>query len=167
MNELPQPTYQLSAPAAGWWKAPSSLGTDPVFLRVPETCRAAAIGVYISSIGWCLNHNAQNGWIPAAAVVGGQVVAALRQDLEAAAAGLVKAGVWCEVELEGLPGYVVAGAAKAVAERYARQESARQAGITSREVSAARAPSPSKYPPKKTAPDPNKWVDWSKETGEL
>lgn len=163
---LPQPTRGLQTETAGWWKAPSSLGTDPVFLRVPDAVRLSAIALHACSIGWALNHDARDGWIPAAAVQYGQIVAAPPETLVEAADGLVQGGLWVPAEKDGLPGFVVAGAALSVEQRFARQESARQAGITS---AATRPVGTSKFsPPKKRIdPDANRAIDWSKVSEEL
>jgi hypothetical protein len=160
---LPQPIRGLQTQAAGWWKAPSSLGTDPSFLRLPDETRLAAIALHTCAIGWCLNHDARDGWIPAAAVQYGQVVAAPPSALLLAADGLVDAGLWTRAEKDGLSGYVVAGAATSVEQRFARQESARQAGITS----AASRPVGQPKPSGRNKIDPNQSVDWSKESTEL
>lgn len=164
-QELPQPTYELNTPAAGWWKAPAAIGSDPIFLRVTDELRMAAVALHVSTLGWALNHAATLGWIPGPAVLGGQVIAAPRQQLEEAAAALIGAGLWVAVEVDGLAGYVVAGAARAVKERFARQVSASNAGRTSQSNQAKSTPS--RYPTKAMKPDPDRYVDWSKETGEL
>lgn len=164
-QDLPQPTYELKTPAAGWWKAPAAIGSDPIFLRVPDELRMSAVALHVSALGWALNHAATLGWIPGPAVLGGQVIAAPRDQLEGASAALIGAGLWVSVEMDGLAGYVVAGAAKAVQERFARQNSASNAGRTSQSNQARAAAS--RYPTKPRTPDPNKYVDWSKETGEL
>lgn len=165
-TELPQPTFELNTPAAGWWKAPSALGTDPVFLRVEDRHRLASIGLYVASIGWALNHAAKNGWIPEPAVTGGQLTAAPRDQLVEVAEALVAAGIWARCELDGMAGFVIAGASKAVEERFARQNSASKAGKASAQSGSQKAPT-SKYPTRPVTPDPNKYVDWSKESGEL
>lgn len=163
---LPQPLRGLQTETAGWWKAPSSLGTDPAFLRVPDEIRLSAIALHACSIGWCLNHDARDGWIPSVAVKYGQVVAAPPETLVKAAEGLVQAELWIHAEKDGLPGFVVSGAALSVEQRFARQESARQAGITS--VS-SRPVGTSKFPPskKRIDPDANRDIDWSKVGEEL
>lgn len=162
-RQMPKPQYQPETPQSGWWKSPASLATDPVFLRVEDQYRLAAVGLYTASIGWSLTHNAQDGWLPAAAVYCGQVCAAPRQELENVSAALVVAGLWCEASLDGIDGFVVAGAEKAVQERYARQVSASNAGKASH---GAKSPAP-RWPQRPEKPDANRAVDWSKETGEL
>lgn len=162
-RQLPKPQYQPETPMSGWWKSPASLATDPVFLRVEDQYRLAAVGLYTASVGWSLTHNAEGGWIPSAAVYCGQVCAAPRKELEEVASALVSAGIWCEASLDGIDGFVVAGAEKAVQERYARQVSASNAGKASQ---GAKSPSP-RWPQRPERPDANKSVDWSKETGEL
>lgn len=162
MNQ-PEPTRKLQTQAAGWWKAPSSLGTDPAFLRVPDETRLAAIALHACAIGWCLNHDARDGWIPTAAVQYGQVVAAPPNLLLKAAEGLVQAGLWSTADRDGLNGFVVGGAADSVEQRFARQESARQAGLTS---AATRPVGQPKAQPKNKI-DANKFVDWSQESTEL
>ena len=161
LMDLPQPIRTLQTQAAGWWKAPASLGTDPAFLRVPDEIRVAAVGLHVGAVGWCLNHDARDGWIPEAAVLSGQVVPSLREILLDVCEGLVLAGLWIRASKEGMEGFVVAGAEQSVRERFARQESARQAGITSREVASQRSPD------KRKRVDANNYVDWSKEDGTL
>lgn len=165
--ELPQPTYRLDTPASGWWKAPSAIGTDPVFLRVEEEHRLAAVGVYIASIGWCLMHNSRDGWLPAAAVTSGQVIAGDREQLLKTAAALVAAGIWARANVDGLDGFVVAGASKAVEERFARQENARKAGQTSAQAKSTNSAPVREYAKRPGRIDANAAVDWSKQTGEL
>lgn len=156
MNDLstPQPTYELTTPAAGWFKMPAAIGSDPVFLRAPAPVRMACIGLYCSSIGWALNHNAQKGWVPEEAVLFGQVVAAPRDLVMEVIQALVHAGLWLPFEMDGIRGYVVAGAAVAVQERFARQASASKAGTMSRENA-------NKNVPRKPRIDANAQVDWS------
>jgi hypothetical protein len=164
-NELPTPTYKLTTPAAGWFKTPAAIGSDQVFLRVPDELRLGAVGLFISSLGWALNHNAQNGWIPAPAVLGGQLTAAPREQLVATAEALVQAGLWAKVAIDGLDGFVVSGAAQAVQERFARQQSASRAGQSSQSVQQARSVSATFS--KAGKPNPDAKVDWSRVSEEL
>ena len=161
-RELPQPQYQPSTPPSGWWKAPSSLATDPVFLRVPDELRLAAVGAYTAAVGWCVQHEAAEGWIPNAAIMYGQVCAAPTEQLRTVVDALVTAGLLLAVELDGMKGYVVAGAVKAVTERFARQKSASNAGTRSAEVAAEKQ---NRYPQRRPKIDANTPVDWSKEDG--
>lgn len=162
-RKLPQPQYQPATPPSGWWKSPASLATDPVFLRVPDEHRLAAVGLYTAAVGWTLTHDAGEGWVPAAALLYGQVCAAPSEQLRVVAESLVTAGIFVEVELDGMAGYIVAGAAKAISERFARQQSASAAGKASAEAQASgRTPTPSKYPGRPPRIDPDKPVDWSK-----
>lgn len=156
-DNLPQPSYVLTTPAAGWFKTPAALGTDPVFLRTPDELRIACIGLFCSSIGWALNHNAKNGWIPEPAISFGQVIAAPSNQLQEVAAALVHAGLWLPLELDGIRGFVVAGAATAVQERFARQASASNAGRTSQMSQNAKS-----APNGKKKIDANDPTDWSK-----
>lgn len=167
-RQLPQPQYQPATPSSGWWKSPASLATDPVFLRVqPDELRLASVGLYTAAVGWTLSHDAAEGWIPTAALLYGQVCAAPTDQLRQVTDALVAAGLFVEVELDGMEGVIVAGAAKAHAERYARQQSAANAGRASAEAAAGKEASSSKYPPRPRRFDANTPVDWSKETGEL
>lgn len=163
-DNLPQPNFILTTPAAGWFKTPAAIGSDQVFLRVPDSLRLSAVGLFISSIGWALNHNAQNGWIPAAAVHGGQLTAAPRDQLLLVSESLVGAGLWLPLTIDGLDGYVVAGAATAVKERFARQLSASNAGKASQ---AGGAPTYGRFPQKARRVDPDAKVDWSAVSTEL
>jgi hypothetical protein len=163
-NELPSPTYKLTTPAAGWFKTPAAIGSDQVFLRVPDELRLAAVGLFIASIGWALNHNAQNGWIPAPAVLGGQLTAAPRDLLQATSEALVNAGLWATASIDGLDGFVVSGAAVAVQERFARQQSASKAGQSSQNVQQTRQTTP--YV-KASKPNPDAKVDWSRVSEEI
>lgn len=166
-TELPQPTYRIDTPAAGWWKAPSSIGTDPAFLRVDEKYRLGAVGLYISSIGWCQVHNSSNGWVPKAAILSGQVIAGEKQQLVETAEALVLAGIWSEARLEGLEGFVVAGAAKAVQERFARQENARRAGQVSAQMKTSQSGDQREYKKRSQRVDANTKVDWTSVSSEL
>lgn len=169
-DELPQPVHQPATPPAGWWKSPASLATDPVFLRVDDPHRLAAIGLYTAAIGWTLTHSSNQGWVPAAALLYGQVCAAPQQQVQAVLDALVAAGLFLPTVVDGMNGYVVAGAKKAVQERFARQESASGAGRKSQE---ARSEKSAETEPRKFDRqgrqifDANRKVDWSKETGEL
>jgi hypothetical protein len=165
-DNLPQPTFVLTTPAAGWFKAPSAIGSDQVFLRVSDDLRLAAVGLFISSIGWALNHNAQNGWVPAPAVHGGQLTAAPRELLVRVSEALVGAGLWLPLTIDGLDGFVVAGAAVAVQERFARQANASKAGQTSQQNQGSRFTS-QRFPAKPNKPDPDAKVDWSRVSEEL
>jgi len=165
-NELPVPAYKLTTPAAGWFKTPAAIGSDQVFLRVPDDLRLGAVGLFISSLGWALNHNAQNGWIPAPAVYFGQLTAAPREQLEATAEALVVAGLWAKASIDGLEGFVVAGAQQAVQERFARQQSASRAGQSSQVVQAKKDPV-NRFPPRTEKPNPDKPVDWSSVSEDL
>jgi hypothetical protein len=159
-DNLPQPTFVLTTPAAGWFKTPAAIGSDQVFLRVSDDLRLAAVGLFVSSIGWALNHNAQNGWVPAPAVHGGQLTAAPRELLVEVSEALVGAGMWLPLTIDGLDGYVVAGAALAVQERFARQSSASKAGQTSQLNQGSRVTS-QRFPAKTNKPNPDSKVDWS------
>ena len=161
-RQLPQPQYQPSTPLSGWWKAPASLATDPVFLRVPDEHRLAAVGTYAAAVGWCVQHEAAEGWIPNAAIMYGQVCAAPTEQLRDVVDALVTAGLLAAVELDGMKGYVVAGAVKAVTDRFARQKSASDAGKKSAEAAAEKM---DRYPPRRPKIDANAPVDWSKEDG--
>jgi hypothetical protein len=169
-DELPQPLYQPATPPAGWWKSPASLATDPAFLRVDTEHRLAAIGLYTAAIGWTLTHSSAQGWVPAAAMLYGQVCAAPQQQVQAVLDALVSGGLFLPASVDGMNGYVVAGARKAVQERFARQESASGAGKRSQE---ARTGKPAEVDPPKfdrqgrRVLDANRKVDWSKETGDL
>lgn len=154
--QLPKPTHEPSTPKAGWWKAPASLATDPVFLRVSTTHRLSAVGLHAAATGWCLNNNSTDGWIPCDAVLCGQVCAAPSAQLGEVATELVKAGIWAEAEKDGIDGYVVAGAAQYVEERFARQASASNAGMKSQQVQASRSG--------KLRINPDAPTDWSKES---
>jgi len=173
-NQIPKPLHGPSQPQSGWWKAPASLATDPVFLRVSDEHRLGAVATYTALIGWCLTHNSKEGWVPAPAISYGQVLAAPREQLEAATAALVEAGILTPVDLGGVPGYVVAGAAKAVEERYNRQASAANAGKTSAENKKAanqgqsrNAVTLDRYGRKRFDPDANTDLDWSTISEEL
>jgi hypothetical protein len=150
----PQPTYELTTPDAGWFKMPAAIGSDPVFLRAPAQMRMACIGMYCASIGWALNHNAQKGWIPEEAILYGQVVAAPSDMVMEVIQSLVTAGLWLPLEMDGIRGYVVAGAALAVQQRFARQSSASKAGTMSRENALRKSE-------RKPRIDANAPVDWS------
>lgn len=163
-RQLPQPQYQPSTPPSGWWKAPSSLATDPVFLRVPDEHRLAAVGTYAAAVGWCVQHEAAEGWIPNAAIMYGQVCAAPTEQLRTVVDALVTAGLLVAVELDGMKGYVVAGAVKAVTERFARQQSAANAGTKSAEAAAEKR---ERQQLRRPRIDANAPVDWSKEDGTL
>jgi hypothetical protein len=161
----PTPTHSPSMPQSGWWKCPQSLATDPVFLRIEDEQRIASVAVYVASLGWCLTHNSSEGWVPSAAVSYGQVLAGPRDQLNAAAEALVGAGLFAIAEVNGMSGYVVAGAAHAVAERYKRQASAAEAGRASQaSQSANRSPSTYRRPSK---PNPDAPVDWSQVSTDL
>lgn len=162
----PKPLHQPETPQSGWWKSPASLATDPVFLRVKDQYRLASVGLYTASVGWSLTHNAKEGWIPSAAVYCGQLCAAPRQELEEVAAALVAAGLWCEATVDGIDGFVVAGAEKAVQERFARQLSASNAGKASQQSGQPRSTG-SRWPQRPPKPDANSSVDWSQISGEL
>lgn len=166
-RNLPQPQYQPATPLSGWWKSPASLATDPVFLRVKDEHRLAAVGLYTAAVGWTLTHDASEGWVPAAALLCGQVCAAPREQLEAVTKALVEAGIFVECELDAMNGFIVAGAAKAISERFARQSNASAAGKASAEAQANVRSTPSKYPPRPPRIDPDKPVDWSKVSDEL
>ena len=159
-DDLPQPAFLLTTPAAGWFKVPAAIGSDQVFLRVKAPQRLAAVGLFIGSIGWALNHNAKNGWIPAEAVHGGQLVAAPHDLLVQISEALVDAGLWMPVSVEGLDGYVVAGAATAVQERFARQTSASRAGQASQQAQNANVPR-GNFGARPSKPNPDNKVDWS------
>lgn len=159
---LPAPQHSPSTPPAGWWKSPASLATDPVFLRVSDDQRLAAVGLYTAAVGWSLTHENPEGWIPAAALFCGQVCAAPSEQLREVARELVDAGIFAAAVMHDMDGFVVAGAAKAISERFARQQSAANAGRASAEAQASTRYSSS---PRKI--DANKPVDWSKQTGEL
>jgi hypothetical protein len=161
---LPTPPHAPSTPQSGWWKSPASLATDPVFLRVSDEHRLAAVGLYTAALGWTLTHNSEEGWVPAAALFHGQVCAAPADQLRTVANELVDAGIFSAGVLGDMDGFVVAGADKAIRERFARQLSASAAGKASAEAQASARPTAQKYP---TKIDANKPVDWSKETGEL
>lgn len=166
-HSSPTPTHSPSMPQSGWWKCPQSLATDPVFLRVEDSQRIAAVGVYVASLGWCLTHTSTDGWVPTAAVSYGQVLAGPREQLDAAAAALVGAGLFAIAEVNGMNGYVVAGAAHAVAERYKRQASAAEAGRASQaSQGASRTPSTSPYR-RPSKPNPDAPVDWSQVSTDL
>ena len=166
-EQLPIPPNAPSAPPSGWWKSPASLATDPVFLRVSDEHRLAAVGLYTAAVGWTLTHESAEGWLPTAALYYGQVCAAPSEQLRAVAAELVKAGIFAEAVHGGMEGFTIAGAAKAIKERFARQVSASNAGKASAEAQAnGRPPAPQNYVrPWKSYDLPK--VDWSKETGEL
>ena len=167
-RNLPQPQYSPATPSSGWWKSPASLATDPVFLRVSDAHRLAAVGLYTAAVGWTLTHDASEGWVPAAALLYGQVCAAPREQLEAVTAELVKAGIFVECEMDAMKGFIVAGAAKAIRERFARQLSASTAGKASADAQASTRTAPaSKFPPRPAKIDPDKSVDWSKVSEEL
>lgn len=165
-NSIRKPAFQPETPQSGWWKSPASLATDPVFLRVEEKYRLASVGLYSAAIGWALTHNAEDGWVPAAAIVCGQVCAAPREELEAVAKALLAAGIWCEAVVGGIEGFVVAGAEKAVRERYARQISASNAGKASQQKQEP-ANTYNKWPKKPQRIDPDRPVDWSQVSDEL
>lgn len=165
-NELRQPALQPATPQSGWWKSPASLATDPVFLRVTEKYRLAAVGLHTAAIGWALTHNAEDGWVPVAAVVCGQVCAAPREELENVAKAIVTAGIWCEAVVNGIEGFVVAGAEKAVRERYARQVSASNAGRAS-QTQHGSSTANNRWPKRQQKIDPDRQVDWSQVSEEL
>ena len=169
-DELPQPLYQPAAPPAGWWKSPASLATDPVFLRVADEHRLAAIGLYTAAIGWTLTHNSNQGWVPTAALLYGQVCAAPQAQVQSVLDALVVAGVFLPAESDGMVGYVVAGARKAVQERFARQESASGAGKRSQESRADKTESSNQTRYDRSGRkiiDANAKTDWSKVSTEL
>ena len=165
-DDLPQPQFQPATPPAGWWKSPASLATDPVFLRVSDEHRLAAVGLYTAAVGWTLTHSSREGWVPAAALLYGQVCAAPQAQVQAVLDALVAAGVFLPTVVDGMNGYVVAGARKAVQERFARQESAAGAGRKSQEQRGDSAPA-SKFPKPKPRIDANTPVDWSMVSAEL
>jgi hypothetical protein len=166
-DDLPQPQFQPATPPAGWWKSPASLATDPVFLRVPDTDRLAAIGAYTASVGWTITHSSEQGWVPAAALLYGQVCPAPQDQMARAIEGLVSAGLFLPTDVDGMGGYVVAGAKKAVEERFARQKSAAGAGHQSQKQRSEADESVKRYPPSKKRIDANAPVDWSKVSSEL
>ena len=161
---LPQPQHQPSRPPSGWWRAPASLATDPVFLRIPDELRLAAVGAYLAAVGWCVQHEAAEGWIPKAAVMYGQMCAAPSEQLKTVIEALVSGGLLAAAAVDGMDGYVVAGAANAVSDRFARQQSASNAGKASAEAASSKS---HRYPPKRPTIDANAQVDWSQETGIL
>ena len=165
-NIQPEPTHTPSMPQSGWWKCPQSLATDPVFLRVEDDQRLPAVGLYVACIGWTLTHNSVDGWLPVAAVTYGQVLAAPSNQLVAAAGALLKAGLIVPAQVNGMDGYIVAGASRAVAERYRRQESAAEAGRASQQKQGGERQGGNKLPPKNKI-DPNAAVDWSKVSTDL
>jgi hypothetical protein len=79
---------------------------------------------------------------------------------------LVGAGLWLPLTIDGLDGYVVAGAAVAVQERFARQSSASKAGQTSQQNQGSRVTS-QRFPTKPPKPNPDSKVDWSQVSEEL
>lgn len=157
-SELPQPRFAPKTPASGWWKAPATLATDPVFLRISDQIRLEAIAVYISAVGWALVHNAEDGWIPEAALFYGQACPAPMDRLKIAATQLVTAGIISECSVDGIPGFVISGASKVVKERFARQEAASTAGKASAEAQTKSG----RYGPQKVGKiDANRPTDWS------
>lgn len=162
---IPVPRYAPATPQSGWWKSPASLATDPVFLRVSDEHRLAAVGLYSAAVGWTLTHDSSEGWVPAAALIYGQVCAAPAEQLRVVATELVDAGIFAAAVMHDMDGYIVAGADKAIKERFARQASASTAGKASAEAQAStRTIAPSRSNGKIDANNP---VDWSKVTGEL
>ena len=163
-NQLPQPPFAPKSPASGWWKVPATLATDPVFLRISDENRLEAIAVYLSAVGWALSHNAEDGWMPSAALLYGQACPAPTNKLKVAAEELAAAGIILECSVDGIPGYVIAGASKAVKERFARQEAASTAGKASAE---AQVKSGRYFAPKQGKIDANRPTDWSNVAEEL
>lgn len=165
---MTNPLVAPAMPPSGWWKSPSTLGTDVVFLRVSSEHRLAAVGLYTSSVGWALTHDSSDGWIPAEAIYFGQVCSAPESLLRTVADQLVTAGVFRAEARGGLDGYIVAGAVKAIDERFARKESASAAGKKSQQSRLPNAEAQvrvDKYGNRRI--DPNMPVDWSQVSGEL
>lgn len=162
-ENINQPLFSPRTPASGWWKAPATLATDPVFLRVEDSLRLEAVAAYVSAIGWALTHNAEDGWMPAAALLYGQACPAPPERLKAAAGALVSAGIFTLCNVDGISGYVIAGAAKAVKERFARKDAASAAGKVSAEVQSRTAKEPRQKPGKIDANMPVNWSNVSEQ----
>jgi len=73
MEHTEEPIAPATSPS-GWWKCPSGLGTSEVYLRVSDQRRLAAVGLYVSAIGFALSHDS-GGWVPRAGILFGQVCA--------------------------------------------------------------------------------------------
>ncbi len=163
-KQPPQPLFAPRTPSSGWWKLPATLATDPVFLRISDGLRLEAIAVYIAAVGWTLSHNAEDGWLPPAALIYGQACPAPSERITAAVQELVAAGIIAPYEVDGIPAYVIAGASKAVQERFARQEAASTAGRASAEAQTHGGKSGASRGGKL---DANKVTDWSQVSEEL
>ena len=162
--------FAPSSPQSGWWKAPASLATDPVFLRVEDEYRIASVGLYVAAVSWAVLHNSEEGWVPNAALTCGQVLAAHHKQLVETVQALAKAGIFSEHVNLGIEGYFVAGAEKAVLERFKRIESAANAGRNSQKQKTVE-PQPGeqftvdKFGRKRF--DPDIPVDWSSVSEDL
>jgi hypothetical protein len=80
---------------------------------------------------------------------------------------MVRAGIFAVANQGGMEGFTIAGASKAIKERFARQASASNAGKASAEAQANVRPNASRYPERPAKIDANKPVDWSKQSEQL
>lgn len=157
-------------PPSGWYKFGAGIPADPVFLRVKDELRLASVGLWAAAVGWTLIHDSADGWVPDAALAYGQACAAPSDQIRTVIEQLVVAGLFSPETRDGLDGYLVGGAAKAISERFARKESASAAGKKSQEARAEQADRRGQMRVDrygKTHFDPDGYVDWSQVSGEL
>lgn len=164
---MPTPPVSPAMPPSGWYKFSAGIPTDPVFLRVNDEHRLASVGLWAAAVGWTLIHDSEDGWVPDAALVYGQACAAPSDQIRAVIEQLVAAGLFSPETRDGLAGYRVGGAEKAISERFARKESASAAGKKSQEAQADKRSQMRVDRFGRKHFDPDVPVDWSQVSGEL